>query len=80
MPTYARRSDISSTDGWGNPCEIRVKQDDLLASSVMMIRCPGRDKEFDAATYEVGSFSLSDFDADIVWADGFFVRWPQKDP
>jgi hypothetical protein len=25
-----------------------------------------------------GPFDPTDRDQDIVWADGFFVRWPQK--
>ena len=29
-------------------------------------------------TYTVTSFDPTDYDQDIVWADGFFVRWPQK--
>jgi len=44
----------------------------------MMIRSPGRDGVFSAADYDVSSFTPSDFDQDIVWADGFFIRWPEK--
>ena len=28
--------------------------------------------------YSVTSFEPTDYDKDVVWADGFFVRWPQK--
>ena len=37
----------------------------------------GRDKTF-TTTYTTGPFDPTDYDQDIVWADGFFVRWPQK--
>jgi hypothetical protein len=26
----------------------------------------------------VTAFDPTDYDRDIVWADGFMVRWPQK--
>ena len=44
----------------------------------MSIRSPGRDGKYSATEYSVTPFDPVDFDEDIVWADGFFVRWPQK--
>ena len=35
-------------------------------------------QEHDGGTYTVTGFDPTDYDRDIVWADGFFVRWPQK--
>jgi len=45
---------------------------------VMLIHSGGRDSSAPAASYTLGSFDPTDYDQDIVWADGFFVRWPQK--
>jgi len=28
------------------------------------------------STYEFGAFPGTDFNQDLVWADGFWVRWP----
>ena len=49
-----------------------------LAQQVMAIRSLGRNKTEVGASYSVTSFEPTDYDQDIVWADGFFVRWPQK--
>ena len=41
----------------------------------------GRDGKTDntpESEYTVTSFEPTDYDQDIMWADGFFVRWPQK--
>jgi len=32
----------------------------------------------DTDIYQVAMFDPSDYDQDIVWADGFFVCWPQQ--
>ncbi|MFP5288928.1 MAG: hypothetical protein ACLGI9_24540, partial [Thermoanaerobaculia bacterium] len=64
-------------DGWGHPYEYYLNVENPLAPQVMGIRSPGRDGEFSAVSYTVGPFDPYDFDEDIVWADGFFVRWPQ---
>jgi hypothetical protein len=45
----------------------------------MAIRSLGRNKAAEGSgTYSVTSFDPTNYDQDIVWADGFFVRWPQK--
>lgn len=44
----------------------------------MGIRCAGQDGSFQVEDYVEGAFEPSDFDQDIVLADGFFVRWPRK--
>jgi prepilin-type N-terminal cleavage/methylation domain-containing protein len=48
------------------------------ARQVMAIGSGGRDKSDVAGEYTSGAFEPTDYDQDIVWADGFFVRWPQK--
>jgi hypothetical protein len=76
VPQYIQR--LPETDGWGNPYEFRLNAKDLLGQSVMMIRSPGRDGAYSARKYSVKGFDPEDYDQDIVWADGFFVRWPQR--
>jgi len=76
VPEYIHS--IPETDGWGHPFEFYLNVADPLAQQVMGIRSPGRDGKFSATEYGVSSFNPSDFDEDIVWIDGFFVRWPQN--
>lgn len=79
LPQYMQS--IPETDGWGHPFEYYLNVEDPMAPQVMGIRSPGRDGKFSSINYTVGAFEPSDFDEDIVWADGFFVRWPQaKEP
>ena len=76
LPQYMQR--VPATDGWGHPYEYYLNVANPLAPQVMGIRSPGRDGEFSAVSYSVGPFDPDDFDEDVVWTDGFFVRWPQR--
>ncbi|HTG35546.1 MAG TPA: hypothetical protein VLB76_21710 [Thermoanaerobaculia bacterium] len=76
VPQYLER--IPETDGWGHPYEFRLNVKDVLGRNVMMIRSPGRDGTYSAKKYSTHGFDPEDYDEDIVWADGFFVRWPQR--
>jgi type IV pilus assembly protein PilA len=75
-PQYMQ--DVPAADGWKTPYEYFLKTASPLDPQVMAIRSAGRNKTFSGATYSVTSFDPTDYDQDIVWADGFFVRWPQK--
>ena len=70
--------EVPATDGWGNEYEFHLNTENPLAAQVMSIRGPGREGAFSTDTYTVTSFDPTSFDEDIVWADGFFVRWPQR--
>lgn len=48
----------------------------LSGANVMAIRSLGRDKTASGTTYTPGPFIATDYDQDIVWADGYFVRYP----
>jgi len=75
VPKYIAR--IPEKDGWGNPYEFRLNVDKPKGGkAVMGLRSAGRDGVFSGETYEIGGFALSQFDQDIPWVDGFFVRWP----
>src|SRR5829696_125961 len=76
LPQYMQT--VPEKDGWGNPYEYYLNVENPLAVQVMGIRSPGRDGRFSVDSYTVTSFDPSEFDEDIVWADGFFVRWPQR--
>src|SRR5688572_4488012 len=68
-PTYLR--DIPRLDGWNRPLEFAVTPE-VTGSDAggYAIRSPGRDGTFDG-TY-VNAIT-SDFDCDIVWANGTFI-------
>ena len=50
----------------------------MTGELVMSVRSPGADGRFDGDRYAVGSFDSADANADIVWVDGYFVRWPKR--
>jgi uncharacterized protein len=75
VPIYL--AELPKTDGWGHPYEYYLNAADLMAQHVMMIRSPGRDGRFSEGLYSVSAFAPGDFDQDIVWSDGYFVRWPE---
>jgi len=76
VPDYIQS--VPETDGWGHPYEFRLNVKNVLAEHVMMIRSPGRDGVYSATLYTVEGFDPEDYDQDLVWADGFFIRWPQR--
>jgi len=69
--------DVPSRDGWGHPMEYSWSGDPLSAH-VMAIRSQGRDglPGPSGDPYTLGPFAASNYDEDIVWLDGFFVRYP----
>src|SRR5262249_10998504 len=76
-PQYLQ--DIPSLDGWKHAYEYYLNTANPLAKNVMAIRSFGRNGVNDGGpSYSVTSFEPTNYDQDIVWADGFFVRWPQK--
>jgi len=76
LPQYIQA--IPEADGWGNPFDYFLNVKEPLAKQVMAIRSPGRDGRYSSDSYSVTSFDPKELDEDIVWADGFFVRWPQS--
>jgi hypothetical protein len=67
---------IPETDGWGHTYEFYLNVANPLAPQVMGIRSPGRDGRLSVTRYDARPYSSNNFDEDIVWVDGFFVRWP----
>jgi hypothetical protein len=75
VPQYLAQ--IPENDAWGNPYEVRVNTDNLMARTVISIRSPGRKGYYAGDVYKIEGFDPTDFDQDIVWVDGAFVRWPK---
>jgi hypothetical protein len=71
---------VPEKDGWGHPYEFHLNTTDPNAAQVMGLRSAGRDGKFSADVYVIGSFTPQDVDQDILWMDGYFVRWPQANP
>ncbi len=69
---------IPTLDGWKSPFQYYLRTDNPHAPQVMAIRSLGRDKTAEGDTYTVTAFDPTDYDRDIVWADGFMARYPQK--
>lgn len=78
VPQYIQA--IPERDGWGNPFDYRMNLTDPSTNQVMSIRSYGRDAVPEGDTYSSSAFQPTDYNRDIVWADGFFIRWPQGLP
>jgi len=69
--------DVPNNDGWGNPYNY-MYSGNPLAAQVMGICSPARDNSSCTGLGQItmGPFVATDYDQDILWADGFFVRYP----
>jgi general secretion pathway protein G len=76
VPTYLQY--VPVLDGWKVQYEYYVNLSSVMSRSVMAIRSKGRDSAAESNSYSVTNFDPTDYDRDVVWADGFMVRWPQK--
>jgi prepilin-type N-terminal cleavage/methylation domain-containing protein len=76
VPFYIEH--VSELDGWKTPYNYYLDTAQVQKQHVMAIASGGRDKSTPSGTYTVTGFDPTDYDQDIIWADGFFVRWPQK--
>lgn len=75
VPHYLQ--DVPRLDGWKHTYDYYLRNDQPLSRQVMLIRSLGGDSTADGDEYIVSAFDVTDFNHDIVWADGFFVSWPQ---
>lgn len=69
---------VPEFDGWNRPLELYVDRAHPTAERVSMVRSAGSDGRFDTDCYTVGPFDPDDAGQDIVWADGYFLRWPGR--
>ena len=76
VPQYLQS--VPQKDGWKHDYTYWLKTGtSVLDQHVMAIQSSGRDT-IAATQYTSGPFEPTDYDQDIVWADGYFVRWPEK--
>lgn len=87
-PRYIQ--EMPQRDGWKHEFSYGLGISDVLADRVTVVGSGGRNGAFDsggaggtpgsAITGEitVGSFEPTDYDEDIIWSDGYFIRWPEK--
>lgn len=76
IPAYLQ--DIPIKDGWKSPYDYYMNVANPHSQNVMAIRSRGRDSQADTEDYTVTGFEPTDYDRDVVWADGFMVRWPES--
>jgi prepilin-type N-terminal cleavage/methylation domain-containing protein len=80
IPQYIQ--DIPQVDGWKNNYWFALDVSDPGGPAAMAITSGGANGKTTAApstgTITPSAFDPTDYDQDIIWADGFFVRWPQK--
>jgi len=69
---------IPTLDGWKSPFQYYLRTDNPHGAQVMAIRSLGRDKTAEGDVYTITSFDPTDYDRDIIWADGFMARYPSK--
>lgn len=80
--TFFYMQEIPQKDGWGFNMNYGAALNDLATQDSVMIICStGRRgaqiKSCTQSQWEVQAFVSTDYDQDIVWADGYFVRWPK---
>jgi len=77
VPTYIET--LPDRDGWKTPYEFYLDTVNPAHTDFpLLLRSAGRDGKYEGDVYTVGAFDVTDYDQDIVWINGFFVRWPQK--
>ena len=74
--TFFYCTEVPQLDAWGHEYEYYVNGSTLLAPQVMAIRSTGRDGVFSDLTYTLGPFVATDYDEDVLWADGMFMYYP----
>jgi hypothetical protein len=74
VPDYAQG--VPETDGWGHLLDYHIQLDDPPGLFYALVRSPGRHGAWESDTYTSGIFVPTDYDQDIVWGDGGFIRVP----
>lgn len=87
QPQYIQ--EVKQSDAWNHPysyCRPAAitdvtAQGGATGKSTLGLISPGRDGTFDyncGAQVTAGAFDPTDYDQDLIWSDGFFIRYPQK--
>ena len=79
--TFFYMQEIPQFDGWRAPLSFG-QADSLLASNILIVCSSGADRTLTGGrcteSHAIGAFVATDFNQDIIWADGYFVRWPSS--
>ena len=74
--TFFYMAQVPSLDGWKHPY-LYAWTGEFLGAGVIAIGSGGRDTAMTAfADITVGPFTPTNYPQDIIWSDGYFVRWP----
>lgn len=78
--TFFYMQEIPETDGWNYTYDYALNSD-IVASQVMVICSPARGGVLEGgacnASWTAAPFLTTDYDHDIIWADGYFLQWPE---
>lgn len=77
VPAYVQT--IPTGDGWGGHIDYRFDKADPYGTQILGIRSLGRDQVAEGDSYVPGPFDPTDYDRDLVWVDGGFIRYPLRD-
>ena len=73
---------VPPKDGWKHNYAYRLDLARPTSVRVALMESFGRDgtdsDTMDTGTVTVGIFDPTDYDQNIIWGDGFFIRWPEK--
>lgn len=82
-PLYVQA--LPQRDGWKHPFAYSLNTGNPLARNVMAVFSGGRDSDVDGTSWPSavepttsGAYDPDLYDNDILWADGYFVVWPEK--
>jgi type II secretion system protein G len=76
VPQYTQS--VPERDAWKTPYHYWFNSGAMVSRHVMAIASGGADKACGCDTYTAAPFDATDYTQDLVWADGYFVRWPQN--
>ncbi len=78
VPRYI--DELPRTDSWSRNLEFRMTRSET-GPAQLAVRSGGLDGQLESTDYVIGPFSSADAGEghDIVWINGYFVRWPKAD-
>lgn len=75
VPAYLR--EVPAEDSWGRPLQFCLERRLNGANQQYGVRSAGNDGEWENDPYQVGGFPETRLSGDLVWMDGYFLRWPE---
>ena len=77
--TFFYMQEVPERDPWGSQLTFYLNSN-TLSDSQLLLCAAARDNIYETCNgtddIPIGPFVATNFDQDIVWADGFLVRWP----